>query len=214
MDWTTSLAVFGAVTGAASLGWQVRSYWLAGGRVQVLALRERRDSHWRVKTDVVNVGRLDVSIIGYSVWPDVPGYRLRKLRWRVKMVRKAGVAHARRSLVVFSPSVHFSAPTVFEDDERSVELPAVLKAGSMLALPEVGIGWPEGARRRLCVAIHLGSGRIVRAGVLAVDAIRPLEVELNEPSGDSFVQFGRTSNEQDQARVVHDRVFSSGFGAG
>jgi hypothetical protein len=197
MGWTTSLAVFGAITGAAGLGWQVWSHRLTGGRVQVLALRERRDGHWRVRTDVLNVGRLDVSIIGYSVWPDVPGYRLRKLRWRVTVVRKAGLAHARRSLVVFSPSVHFSAPIRFEDDERSVELPVVLKAGTMLALPEVGIGWPEGAKRKLCAAIHLGAGRIVRARVLAVEAIRPLEIELDEPPGVSFVQVGRTSNEQD-----------------
>jgi hypothetical protein len=119
------LAVFGAVTGAASLGWQVWSYWLAGGRVQVVALRERHDGHWRVKTDVVNVGRLDVSIIGYSVWPDVAGHRLQKLRWRVRMVRKAGPAHARRLLVVFSPSVRFSAPTVFEDEALRCYPPGV-----------------------------------------------------------------------------------------
>ncbi|MFF2847619.1 hypothetical protein ACFVT5_15050 [Streptomyces sp. NPDC058001] len=68
MNRTNALAVFGAVTGAAGVGWQIWSHRLRGGRVEVLSTRQRPDGRWWVRTDVSNVARLDVTIVGYSIW--------------------------------------------------------------------------------------------------------------------------------------------------
>ncbi|MEU6667921.1 hypothetical protein [Streptomyces sp. NPDC046727] len=64
MNWTNALAVFGAVTGAAGFGWQIWSHRLTGGRVKVLSTRLKHNGRWWVRTDVSNVGRLDVTIVG------------------------------------------------------------------------------------------------------------------------------------------------------
>jgi hypothetical protein len=184
MNWTIALAAFGAITGAAGLSWQFLNYRLTGGRVQILAIHSSRNGHQQVVTNVVNVGRLDVSIVGYSAWPDLPGYRLRKLRWRLGMARRAGLARARRTLICSSPSVHVHAPVEFGDGVRSIELPVVLKAGAMLALPGVEIEWSAEGRRKLRVAIHLGSGRIVQAYSLAPDSFQPIEVKRRRDAPD------------------------------
>lgn len=78
MNWTVALAALGATTGAGSLLWQLLNYRLIGGRIQILAIHWRRGGRQRMVTNVVNVGRLDVSIVGYSTWPNLPGHRLRK----------------------------------------------------------------------------------------------------------------------------------------
>lgn len=66
MSWTTALAVFGASTGAVGVAWQVWSHWLMGGKVQVLALRERRDDRWEISASVINVGRQGVTVLGHT----------------------------------------------------------------------------------------------------------------------------------------------------
>lgn len=177
MNWTIALAALGAVTGVAGLSWQFLNYRLTGGRIQILAINQQRNGRQQVVTNVVNVGRLDVSIVGYSVWLDIPGYRLRKLRWRLGMIRRAGFARARRTLIFARPSVHFHAPVDFSDGVRSIELPTVLRAGTMLTFPEVRVEWPRQDRRKLRVAIHLGSGGIVSAYPLSPESFQPIAIK-------------------------------------
>ncbi|MEV5568365.1 hypothetical protein AB0L54_36765 [Streptomyces sp. NPDC052196] len=68
MNWATALAVFGAGTGALGVTWQIWSHWLTGGRIQILAVRGRHDDgHWLISASVINTGRQDVSVVGYTV---------------------------------------------------------------------------------------------------------------------------------------------------
>ncbi|MEV6133856.1 hypothetical protein AB0M05_44865 [Streptomyces violaceusniger] len=67
MNWTNALALFGAVTGAGSLGRQMWSHRLTGGRVEVWPTRLKQKGRWWVRTSVSNVDRLDVTIVGYSI---------------------------------------------------------------------------------------------------------------------------------------------------
>ncbi|WP_434599931.1 hypothetical protein [Streptomyces sp. A5-4] len=57
MNWTNALAIFGAVTGASGLSWQMWSHHLTGGRVEVLSTRRKHEGHWWVRTDVSNERR-------------------------------------------------------------------------------------------------------------------------------------------------------------
>lgn len=190
MNWTHALAVFGAVTGAASFGWQIWSHRLTGGRVEVLSTRLKHDGRWWVRTDVSNVGRLDVTIIGYSIWRDIPGHRLRRALWRLRAVQKVGWKRARRTELIFNPAVNFSAPVRFENDGQSVELPFVLKAGAMLSLPLMGMEVPNRIGRQLRVSLHLGTGRIIRADVQDADALEPLRIDLDEFTGQWSLHVG------------------------
>jgi hypothetical protein len=183
MNWTNALAVFGAVTGAAGFGWQIWSHRLTGGRVEVLSTRQKHDGHWWVRTDVSNVGRLDVTIVGYSIWRDIPGHRLRRALWRLRAVQRVGWKRARRTELIFNPAVTFSAPVRFETDGQSVELPFVLKAGAMLSLPLMGMEVPNRIGRQLRVSLHLGTGRIIRSDVQEADALEPLRIDLDEFTG-------------------------------
>ncbi|MFF3290892.1 hypothetical protein [Streptomyces sp. NPDC003023] len=76
--------------------WQMWSHWLTGGRVQVLALRKRvGDGGWSVATEVVNVGRQDVTVVAYTVWLDVDGMRWRCFKWKVRMLFRVGLSRIR-----------------------------------------------------------------------------------------------------------------------
>ncbi|MEV5516270.1 hypothetical protein AB0L50_25720 [Streptomyces flaveolus] len=123
MDWTNALAIFGAVTGASSLGWQMWSHRLTGSRVEVLSTRLKREGRWWVRTDASNVGRLDVTIVGYSVWRDIPGHRLKRAVWKLRAVRRVGWKRARRIQVLFNPAVHFAAPVQVGSETERIELP-------------------------------------------------------------------------------------------
>lgn len=138
-----------------------------------MALRERREGVWRITTQVLNTGRLDVSIVGYTAWVEATGRPLQRLRKRISIVRKVGFAHARNAFFIFSSSpvsIHVGHASELADGDLKIKLPYVLKAGAMVEIPSVGLGWEENAKLRPRVAIHLGSGSIVRAWVIPVDA--------------------------------------------
>jgi hypothetical protein len=177
VNWTIVFAAFGATTGAASLLWQLLNYRLTGGRIHIFAMHWKDGDHQQVVTNVVNVGRLDVSIIGYSVWCELPGYRLQKLRWRLRLACRAGLARSRRTLIFSSPSVHFHAPVEFSDDVSSMVLPAILGAGNMQSLPMVNLEWPKRELSSVRVAVHLGSGQIVQGRSIPSDYFRPIELK-------------------------------------
>ncbi|MFH8336308.1 hypothetical protein [Streptomyces sp. AM6-12] len=190
MNWTNALAIFGAVTGASGLGWQMWSHRLTGGRVEVLSTRLKRDGRWWVRTDVSNVGRLDVTIVGYSVWRDIPGHRLKRAVWKLRAVRRLGWKRARRIQVLFNPAVHFGAPVQVGSEAERIDLPLVLKAGSMVSLPLIGMEVPNRIGRQLRVSLHLGTGRIIRADVHDADALEPLRIDLDEYTGDWSLHIG------------------------
>ncbi|MGW2050832.1 hypothetical protein ACWCPF_37515 [Streptomyces sp. NPDC001858] len=190
MNWTNALAVFGAVTGTAGFGWQIWSHRLTGGRVEVLSTRQKHDGRWWVRTDVSNVGRLDVTIVGYSIWRDIPGHRFRRALWRLRAVQRVGWKRARRTEMIFNPSVAFHAPVQFEVDGASVELPFVLKAGAMLSLPLMGMEVPNRIGQQLRVSLYLGTGRIIRADVQEADALEPLRIDLDEFTGQWSLHVG------------------------
>ncbi|MBT2423413.1 hypothetical protein J7F01_16845 [Streptomyces sp. ISL-22] len=116
---------------------------------------------------------MDVTIVGYSIWRDIPGHRLKRAWWRLRAVRRVGWKRARRTELIFNPAVTFHAPVRFETDGESVELPFVLKAGAMLSLPLMGMEVPNRIGRQLRVSLHLGTGRIIRATVRAAAALLP-----------------------------------------
>jgi hypothetical protein len=176
MSWTTALAVFGAATGALGVTWQIWSHRLTGGRVQVLALRERRGRDWLVSTSVVNVGRQDVSLVGYTLWLEPRGMRWKRLRWKARMLPRYGLAHVRRILLTAPPSLNISGKAWLRDDHDSVQFPLVVQAGTTLRLPNITLGWASDAKFQPRVGLHLGSGKIVQAEVLAADAFDPLDI--------------------------------------
>ncbi|AQW46679.1 hypothetical protein ACIQPP_08445 [Streptomyces violaceusniger] len=183
MNWTNALAVFGAVTGASSLGWQMWSHRLTGGRVEVWPTRLKQEGRWWVRTSVSNVGRLDVTIVGYSIWRDIPGHRLKQALWRLRAIGRLGWRKARRTQMLFHPSVHFGAPVQIGSDAECIELPFVLKAGSMVSLPSMGLEVPDRIARQLRVSVHLGAGGIIRADVLDDDVLEPLRIDLDDYTG-------------------------------
>ncbi|MEV8204231.1 hypothetical protein AB0P40_02115 [Streptomyces sp. NPDC079189] len=204
MDLTTLLAIFGAVTGGAGLVWQLWSHRLTGGRVQLLAIREWNGESWTLQVDVLNVGRLDVSLVGFTIWLDVRGHRWRKLRRIVRLRRQVGFVHSRRSLFVLEPSVTlFGGPYVaFGDDDMSVELPCILKAGSMLRLPSAKVRLPQAGSREVHVAVHLGANRVVKARAVTADSFRltPFELPADHYEGASIeVANVRTRREEPDA---------------
>ncbi|MEE1838394.1 hypothetical protein ACIODX_38020 [Streptomyces sp. NPDC088190] len=179
MNWTTALAVFGASTGAVGVAWQFWSHWLTGGRVQVLALRERQDERWAISTSVINVGRQDVTVAGYTVWLDRDGMRGRRLRWKIQMLRRFGLAHVRRSLVTLPPSLSFAGEAWLRDDRGSVQFPTALPAGATLRMPHTMLDWSSNKPCRPRVAVHLGSGKFVQADVLSAEAFEPMDIDAS-----------------------------------
>lgn len=177
MNWTTALAVFGASTGALGVAWQIWSHWLTGGRVQILAVRERRDDgHWSISTSAVNIGRQDVNVVGYTVWLDVDRMRWKRLRWKTRMLFKIGWSRVRSTLITLPPSFNISGNGWLRDGHGSVQFPVVVRPGATLRLPSIVLGWESDTRCRPKVAIHLGSGKIVQAEVVMADAFEPLDV--------------------------------------
>ncbi|MET9835419.1 hypothetical protein ABZ078_40470 [Streptomyces sp. NPDC006385] len=176
MSWTTTLAVFGAATGALGVTWQILSHRLTGGRVQVLALREQRGRDWVVSTSVINVGRQDVSLIGYTVWLEPGGMWWKRIKWKVRMLPRYGFAHVRRILITVPPSLNITGKAWLRDDQDSVQFPLVVRAGTTLRIPNVAVGWASDSKFQPRVAIHLGSGKIVQAEVLATDAFEPIDI--------------------------------------
>ena len=69
MDWAVVVAVLGGVAGLIALGLQVWSMAVAGPRVKVFATNAMSTStgQWFVSIDVVNVGRLPVTVQGVGV---------------------------------------------------------------------------------------------------------------------------------------------------
>ncbi|MFF5145293.1 hypothetical protein ACFY6U_37205 [Streptomyces sp. NPDC013157] len=59
-------------------------------------------------TDVSNVGRLDATVVGYSIWRDIPGHCLRRALRRLRAVQTLGWKRARRTELIFNPAVTFS----------------------------------------------------------------------------------------------------------
>jgi hypothetical protein len=197
---TLALAILGAVTGVAGLAWQIVSFAFSGARIEVVSqcwTKETSTSgppHWWVRTTVSNVGRLDAPIVGYSLWMDVRGHWLARLRWQLAAWRRLGWRTRRRLLLAFSPVIHVSAPGVIEKDGLRVDLPVVIKAGEMIDFPPIA-----GLRRNLendssllRVAVLLGSGRIVKARPRRTDEIKPLEITLDD-QGDVYVEGGTTA---------------------
>ncbi|MDJ0340446.1 hypothetical protein QMK19_00005 [Streptomyces sp. H10-C2] len=156
--------------------WQIWSHRLTGGRVQVLALRERLGRDWVVSTSVVNVGRQDVSLIGYTVWLEPSGMRWKRIKWKARMLPRYGFAHVRRLLITVPPSLNITGKAWLRDDQDSVQFPLVIRAGTTLRLPNVTLGWVSDAKFQPRVGIHVGSGRIVQAEVLAADAFEPIDI--------------------------------------
>jgi hypothetical protein len=66
----------------------------------------------------------------------------------------------------------------------------VLKAGSMVSLPLIGLEVPNRIGRQFRVSLHLGTGRIIRAGVHDADALEPLRIDLDEYTGDWSLHIG------------------------
>ncbi|MER5853787.1 hypothetical protein ABT126_44740 [Streptomyces sp. NPDC002012] len=155
----------------------------AGGRVGL-------PGRWWVRTDASNVGRLDVTIVGYSVWRDIPGHRLKRALWRLRAIQRVGWKRARRTQMLFNPSVHFAAPVQVGNEAERIELPLVLKAGSMVSLPLIGLEVPNRIGRQLRVSLHLGTGRIIRADVHDTDTLEPLRINLDEYTGDWSLHIG------------------------
>lgn len=92
--------------------------------------------------------------------------------------------------MLFNPSVHFGAPVEFGSDTQRIELPFVLKAGSVVSLPLMGLEVPNRIGRLLRVSLHLGTGRVIRADVHDADALKPLRIDLDEYTGDWALHIG------------------------
>ncbi|MCW8123086.1 hypothetical protein ACN6K6_001152 [Streptomyces violaceoruber] len=131
-----------------------------------------------------------MTIVGYSVWRDIPGHRLKRAVWKLRAVRRVGWKRARRTQLLFSPSVHFAAPVQVGSETERIELPFVLKAGSMVSLPLIGLEVPNRIGRQLRVSLHLGTGRIIRTDVHDADALEPLRIDLDEYTGDWSLHIG------------------------
>jgi hypothetical protein len=173
---TLAVAILGAVTAVAGLLWQVVSFALTGARIDIFAMSSLdEDGHWYVEGTVSNVGRLDASLIGLTLWMDHRGHRLRRLRWRLAAWRRRALRRRRRiPLLVFSPMIHLKAPAMLEVDEVRLELPALLRAGEMLSIPRVGLSRDgEGDADLLRVAVHLGSGQIAVTRPLSLAELEP-----------------------------------------
>jgi hypothetical protein len=126
---------------------------------------------------VINVGRQDVTVLGYTLWLDRDSMRWKRLRWKVRMLRRFGLAHVRRTLLTLPPSLNFTGEAWLRDEQGSVQFPTVLRAGSTLRMPHIMLDWSSNRNVRPQVAIHLGSGKIVQAEVLSAGAFEPMDIE-------------------------------------
>jgi hypothetical protein len=183
MSATLVIAIVGALTGILGLAWQLVNFAWSGARTQLLAIRWRQEdgAGWWIETEVSNVGRLDATIVGYSVWADHGRYRRRRLVWRLRNWPGTPWRVSRRMLPVTAPSISVGSPGELawsdETDRSSIELPALVKAGQTVAVPRVGLGWGD-QRLTPHVAVQLGSGRFVVAEPLDASTLRPFETEL------------------------------------
>jgi hypothetical protein len=183
MNATLVIAIIGAVTGILGLVWQLVNFAWSGARTQLLAMRWRRedDEGWWIAADISNVGRLDATVIGYSVWADRGRYRRRRLLWRLRNWPKTRWRDSRRMLPTTAPSISVGSPgeLSWSDDagRSSIALPMVLGAGTTVSVPRVGLGWGNQPLTPL-VAVQLGSGKLVVAEALDVNGLKPFETEL------------------------------------
>lgn len=188
MSWTSAVAVFGAITGAGGLAWQLLNYRLTGGRIQLFATRWKLGEYWKVRTTVTNVGRQDVTIVGYSVWLDLSEGRLKRMVRQFRDSRRSRLDRTGRHLMNVRPSVHIRIFGTYSDDGGVVvSLPAVLKAGSVLTFPRVGFHVEHYLSRQCKVAVVLASGRIIRASVLSRDDIMPSVHSIDEIPGEGDI---------------------------
>ncbi|GGQ22316.1 hypothetical protein GCM10010279_32850 [Streptomyces mutabilis] len=63
---------------------------------------------------------------------------------RSRAVRRVGWKRGRRTQILFTPSVHYAAPVRVGSEAEHIELPFVLKAGSTVSLPLIGLECPTG----------------------------------------------------------------------
>jgi len=66
----------------------------------------------------------------------------------------------------------------------------VLKAGSVVSLPLIGLEVPNRTGRQLRDSLHLGTGRIIRADVHDADALQSLRIDLDEHTGGWSLHIG------------------------
>ncbi len=125
---------------------------------------------------MVNIGRQDVTVHGYTVWLDLDGMLWKRLRWKARMLFKVGLAQVRSTLVTLPPSFNVSGNGWLRDGNGGIQFPVVVRAGSTLRLPSILLGWESDARCRPRVAIHLGSGKLVQAEARPADVFEPLDV--------------------------------------
>jgi hypothetical protein len=182
---TLAVAIVGAVTGILGLAWQFVNFYWSGARVQLFALRWRQEGDsdsWWIRTEVSNVGRLDATVVGYSVWVGRRDYRRRRFLWRIHSWPKMSWRVSRRMLPVTAPSVVVGSPgKLWYDPESgepdSVEFPLTVRPGQSVNIPQIGMGWTD-SHQVLHVAVQLGSGRIVTAEPLDSGRLRPFETSL------------------------------------
>ncbi|MFD9903604.1 hypothetical protein [Streptomyces sp. NPDC059063] len=187
MDVTTWLAVLGFLTGVIGLVWQILTHRLTGGRVRVFAVRQEVDGEWLVRVDIVNAGRLAVSVEGVAIWAQVKGRRLRRIAWRAVLVARIGWAHARARLLVFTPSFSVTAPAGYADHRDRVQFPLILQPGQTTTLPHVGITWSDMDDRPLRAAVLLGAGAPVQTEVRDTKDLDPFVIAA--PEGNWTIHF-------------------------
>ncbi|AOW86911.1 hypothetical protein BC342_10570 [Streptomyces olivaceus] len=163
-----------------------------------------------MSTSVINVGRQDVIVVGYTLWLDRDGMWWRRLRWKIRMLFRFGFTHARKTLVTWPPSVSFGGEAWLRDAGGSIQFPKVLQAGSTLRMPHILLNWQSDKRSRPRVAIGLGSGKTVQAEVLVADAFEPIDLD---PGYRVYADFEIDTRSDEQARDGADggpiRVFTS-----
>lgn len=86
----------------------------------------------------------------------------KRLKWKVRTLRRFGLAHMRSTLVTFPSSLNFSGEAWLRDAQGSVQFPVVLRVGSALRLSHILLEWRSNKRCQPRVAVHLGSGKIGR----------------------------------------------------
>jgi hypothetical protein len=205
MDLTDALAVFGAATGSAGLVWQLWSHRLTGGRVELTSTLHRTNEGWEIRTHAANIGRLDVTVQVYVVWFSVRGHYGYRLREWARLRLRFGLTRTRRLLLVHNPSVILGGRYVaFGTGNLRVELPAVLKAGTLMHFPPVHATCPQDAKRLPRVAIRLGTGQFVNARLQRQDDLRvrrPIGLHSEDYDGYSITVQAVSGQEQESVEV-------------
>lgn len=141
---TLAIAIVGAATGLLSLGWQVATYVLEGGRVKVTLLERNLvdDSHKRgYLVTVANRGRLPVQYRGHNLQTDV-----------VPLIRR----HGRVGLVFLKQLPTDPKPGQTIEPGHSVEI--FIDKDDLLASQ-----WTPPRPFKMQAAVVLGSGRYRRS---------------------------------------------------